>query len=280
MKSYPFKASLPFEFEVKDLSQMNRKASSITGIPHRANFYQIIWINSGETTQMVDFTPANLSAGQLLFIGKNQVISFDVESEYSGEIILFTDAFFIRNEFDNRFINHIGLFNSFTVNTPIQTNSKIDSIRELINNEYISDNDTYSPDIIHHLLSSLLIYSERAKDNTENPVRCPDYETAMQFSEQVELNYKTMRKVNDYVEYMGISSKVLYKALKSTIGKNPKQFIDERILLEAKRLLVYSDISIKEISFDLGFDEPTNFSKFFREQMGLSPVDFKKQHSA
>lgn len=257
---------------------MNRKACSITRKPHRASFYQIIRITSGKTIQKVDFTPIEVSAGEMLFIGKDQILSFDVESEYNGEIILFTDEFYIRNESDSRLIKQIELFNPFIINTPILFNEHINSIWELMKKIYSPEDDSYIPNILHHLLSSFLLYSEKINSHSKRIASSPNYQITLQFSHAVENYYKIMRKVNDYQAHIGISAKALSKALKCTVGKSPKQYIDERILLEAKRLLVYSEMNVKEISFELGFDEPTNFSKFFREYVGFSPIDFKKQH--
>ena len=75
---------------------------------------------------------------------------------------------------------------------------------------------------------------------------------------------------------MGITARRLQQAVAESVGKTPKQLIDDRLLLEAKRLLVYTNHSIKEIGFQLGFEEPTNFSRFFRKQAGHSPAEFRK----
>lgn len=278
MKSYTFNELLPFGFEIKNLTQMNQRACSITSKPHRTNFYQIIRITSGKTIQKVDFSPIELREGQILFIGKDQVLSFDVESTYTGEIILFTDDFYIRNEYERRLIKQTELFNPFTKNIPIETHEYLDSIWELMKKVYSPEQDPYIPDLLHHLLSSFLIYSKKITSHSLNIHSSSCYSVTLEFSIAVEKNYKILRKVNDYVCSLGISPKALSKALKNTVGKSPKEYIDERILLEAKRLLVYSELNIKEISFELGFDEPTNFSKFFRKWVGISPIDFKKQH--
>lgn len=257
---------------------MNQRACSITSKPHRTNFYQIIRITSGKTIQKVDFSPIEVREGQILFIGKDQVLSFDLESAYTGEIILFTDDFYIRNEYERRLIKQSELFNPFTKNIPIETHEYLDSIWELMKKIYSPEQDPYIPDILHHLLSSFLIYSNKITSHSLNILSSSCYSVTLEFSLAVEKNYKILRKVNDYISSLGISPKVLSKALKNIVGKSPKEYIDERILLEAKRLLVYSELNIKEISFELGFDEPTNFSKFFRKWVGISPIDFKKQH--
>ena len=80
MKVYSFKAKTPFEFEIKDLSDITQTRRKISGVPHRTDFFQIIRIETGKSVQSVDFNPVEVDGGQLLFIAKNQVISFDVST--------------------------------------------------------------------------------------------------------------------------------------------------------------------------------------------------------
>ena len=61
------------------------------------------------------------------------------------------------------------------------------------------------------------------------------------------------------------------------LDKTPKQIIDERIVLESKRLLVHSSMAIKEVAYELGYDEPTNFVKYFRKHTALTPSEFREQ---
>jgi AraC-like DNA-binding protein len=279
MKHYSFQSKAPFEFELKNLSDYKR-IKRLTGVPHRAEFYQIIRIESGESVQTVDFSPISIVGSQLLFVAKNQVVSFDVASLYSGENILFTDKFFIRGDYDARFIRHLHLFNPFTGNVSVQMNEKMTSLWKMTHHDYTSEYDSFQSNLIHCYLSAFLIHAERQYDMASVQVKKPEYQLALQFTELVEQHHKSLRKVGDYVDVMNKCPKLLSRSLQAIIGKTPKQYIDDRILLEAKRLLVYSDDSIKEITFSLGFDEPTNFSKFFREQTGLSPTEFKKQHTA
>lgn len=277
MKQYSFKASTPFEFELKDLSEITQLKQKISGVPHRTDFYEIVLIESGESVQTVDFTPIKMVEGQMLFIGRNQVVTFDTSLSYSGKIILFTDIFFNRCDCEIRLLRQINLFNPFTVNTPISISEKLKTLFGLMEQEFHFTHDTFQADLIHNLLNAFLIESARQSLQKANPLKNQNYSTALQFAELVEQHYRSLRKVNDYLDLIGITAKPLSKALQATIGKTPKQYIDDRILLEAKRLLVYSNETIKEITFMLGFEEPTNFSKFFREQTGLSPAEFKRK---
>ncbi|MCD8186501.1 MAG: helix-turn-helix domain-containing protein [Rikenellaceae bacterium] len=74
---------------------------------------------------------------------------------------------------------------------------------------------------------------------------------------------------------LGVNEKTLSKEVKALTGKTPKVYIDSRIILEAKRLLSYSNLSAKMIGFELGFDEPTNFTKYFRKHTGTTPARFR-----
>nr|WP_246164293.1 helix-turn-helix domain-containing protein [Xanthovirga aplysinae] len=79
---------------------------------------------------------------------------------------------------------------------------------------------------------------------------------------------------------MFITTKRLNKATSSVLGKSPKEIVGNRIILEAKRLLAYTNESIKEIGFHLGFEEPTNFIKYFRKHCNVTPFEFRENFSS
>jgi len=144
MKHYSFQAPTFFEFQIKDLAD-NKRIKRVTGVPHRAEFYQIFRIESGESVQTVDFSPVKVVGGQILFVAKNQVVSFDCSSSYTGEIILFTDKFFIRCDCDSRFIKHLQLFNPFKGNTPVHVNENLLNLWKMMKDEFLSGYDTFQP---------------------------------------------------------------------------------------------------------------------------------------
>jgi AraC family transcriptional activator of pobA len=100
----------------------------------------------------------------------------------------------------------------------------------------------------------------------------------MLFKDLLERNYRKFKSVNKYASDLGVSSRRLSQATTKILGKSPKELIDERILLESKRLLIHSSSTIKEIAYDLGFDEPTNFIKYFRKHNRSTPVEFRENN--
>ena len=84
------------------------------------------------------------------------------------------------------------------------------------------------------------------------------------------------KSVQAYTSLLNISEKQLNKSTTMLIGKTPKQIINDRVILEAKRLLVHGNKSVKEISYKLGYDEPTNFIKYFKKITGNTPTEFRQ----
>jgi AraC-like DNA-binding protein len=101
----------------------------------------------------------------------------------------------------------------------------------------------------------------------------------LQFKALIEKNYKEQRPVIYYTKLLHVSIKVLSKTTQEIVGRTPKQLIDDRVLLEAKRLLVNSTNAGKTIGYELGFNEPTNFIKYFRRHTGMTPVDFRARYT-
>ena len=129
------------------------------------------------------------------------------------------------------------------------------------------------------MLHIFLLQSEREirKQGTNVLKQSAELDNLLLFKELLEKNFRKEKLVKRYANELNISEKLLHKATTQLIDKTPKQVIDERILLETKRLLVHSNLSIKEIAYDLGFEEPTNFIKYFRKHTNMTPAEFREQ---
>ena len=101
-------------------------------------------------------------------------------------------------------------------------------------------------------------------------------EIVRQFNVLVDIHYKTKKQVSDYAEMLNKSPKTLSNYFLLYNKKSPLQIIHERIVLEARRLLVYTDMTSKEIAYELGFEDVTIFNKMFKKIMAFTPSDFKR----
>ena len=105
-----------------------------------------------------------------------------------------------------------------------------------------------------------------------------DLDYTLLFRDLLETNYTNLKSVSDYAQLIFISEKRLGQATTKVLGKSPKEVINDRILLEAKRLLVHTNLSIKEIGQELGFEDPAYFVRYFKKNTKTSPVEFREMY--
>ncbi|MBB3054984.1 helix-turn-helix transcriptional regulator [Mucilaginibacter gotjawali] len=284
IKKYSFKEGLPQEFEIVALAEFYKGFKTIITSAHRARFYHIIWFQTGNPIHSVDFNPVSIESNTLLFLNKDTVHHFDSKNPFDGKAILFTDSFFCKTEADGKFLRDTILFNNLFPVSQINVghHAKLfENLFQLMTRELQNEKDSRQDEILKNLLHNLLLLSERErrKQNMRELKKGPDLDYVMLFKEALDANYKSKKQVSFYAEKILITEKRLNQATTRLLSKTPKEFIDDRVMLEAKRLLAHTTESIKAIGFDLGFDEPTNFIKYFRKHSHSTPAEFRKKNN-
>ena len=282
---FKFKPGLTLELEIISIKDLYLKNKKLLTLAHRTDFYHIIWIEKGSTTHLVDFHPVSVSKNSILFINRSQVHLFDASDKYDGKLILFTDRFFCRNKEDVDFLNGTILFNDLLETTPLKLDgikNSLVSLLELMETEIVDTTYAAQRDILQNYLHNFLLLcdKEKRKQGFKEIPRGADRDYTILFTSLVNEHFTKVRSVQRYAEMMRIPGKRLSRATDHVVGKSPKEIISERVLLEIKRVLVHTNRSIKEIGFDLGFNEPTNFIKYFRQQTGQTPSEFRETHVA
>jgi AraC family transcriptional activator of pobA len=177
-------------------------------------------------------------------------------------------------------LRHSILFNDLFTVSQIRINDKESIIAELfmqLEVELSQKNDSYQSEILRNTLRNVLLVSERKRrqQNFVEVKKGPDLDQVTLFKDLIEQQFREQKFISAYADQMHITVKRLHGVTSRILGKTPKQMIDERVMLEAKRLLVHSSESVKEIGYALGFDEPTNFAKYFRKHNNTTPLGFK-----
>ena len=272
------------EFEIVQLAQVYKQHTVGMTHPHRADFYHIIWIKEGSPVHTVDFVPLKLKPNSLLFVSKDTVHIFDRKGNFDGNGILFTESFFCRTDEDRKYLKNSILFNSLYDVLPIRLKDNSDAFMLLLTQmeiEFKKPRDSAQEQILKNLLHNFLLLAEREIKIHQKAVskRGADFELVVHFCELTEERYKKNKLVSDIASEMGVTTKKLYNAAIKELGKTPKELIDGRVMLESKRLLAHTNFSVKEIGFELGFEETTNFVKFFRKHYGKPPLEFREKYS-
>ncbi len=276
IKRYSFIEGYPFELVVQPLSQ-SRETPCVSQ-PSRAAFYHIIWLTEGHAVFNVDFRQIEINAGEMFMISINQVYQFDLENHYEGKSIFFTEAFFSQSDLDTVFLHTSEFLNPDNQNHIVKLdNERLSFIYNLLDNEMQNTSDKFQQPMAKNLLQMLLMEAERSISGNNSPIFLQaDKTVGRRFCDEVEKSYKEYHSVDYYQNILAVTEKVLSREVKRQTGKTPKSYIDDRIILETKRLLSYSVLTVKEISIKLGFDEQTNFNKFFRRHTGTTPASFRQ----
>jgi len=282
---YEFKEGLPHEFEILDLETLFNFASNKLTALHRTGFYHIIWFEKGEADHLVDFDPVHVSANTILFLNKDIVHRFDPAGNFAGKMIIFTDGFYCRNEQDAKFLKSSELFNAIHGTTQIHIRGKLVQVLNdlviLMDEEAEKVKDFRQSAIIQNFLHNFLLLAEREQGSqpANMTAKGSDYDLVLLFKDLLEHRFLQRKLISDYAREMFVTEKRLNQATSKILGKTAKDVTDDRMVLEAKRLLSYTSKNVKEISTDLGFEEPTNFIKYFRKHNGLTPIEFREKYA-
>lgn len=249
--------------------------------PHRHNYYTVLIVKQAKGEHKIDFTTYELGNHQIFFVAPGQVHQV-IETEKSyGYSMVFSNQFLVENSIPLSFIDSLNLFQNYGQSPPLLPGEKqfnviadfAKRIYELFNSQTNMKNLS-----IGSFLKLLLI--ECNNICSINPIES-DIDTSgdnliRAFKKEVNNHYKEEHSTSFYANLLYITPDHLNRTVKAKIGKTAKDYIQARIITEAKRLLFFTDLSTKEIAFELGFNQPANFSAFFKKHTQLSPSHFKK----
>jgi AraC family transcriptional activator of pobA len=241
-------------------------------------YFTIAW-NMGENqTVTIDGTEYNFPANSLLTLLFNQSFSF----ENSAGIIAwqFNREFYCIIDHDSE-VSCVGFLFSSTDHLFVELNDQAQQKLQLLSDVFIEEfktSDNIQNEMLLVLLKRLIIYVTRLAKVGYTPVKKlqdEKFHIIRKFNLLVEANFKTEHTVSFYAEQLCKAPKTLSNLFAIFNQRTPSQIIQERIIVEAKRLLYYTDRSIKHITFELGFEDVSYFSNFFKKNTGVSPSDFR-----
>ena len=245
------------------------------------NNYTIYWIKEGSGIYNIDFEQYEFTDNVLFFLSPGQVFTVDTEQIKTAYKLSFKRDFYCIQTHDAEVACNGILFNNIYL-TPFvkpceKDTEKLNFIIESLIDEF-QQNEAAQYDMLQSYLKQFIINSVRIKKENHTLKEDSDTRLFKDFSLLVEQNFKTMHTVTEYAKRLGLSPKSITKHFQKLSKKTPSNFIKTRILLEAKRLLIYTDKNVKEIAFELGYNDPAYFSRFFTKAIAKSPLQFKKEY--
>jgi AraC-like DNA-binding protein len=245
-------------------------------MPVRPAFHLIVALRSGRLSCSVDFTSYVLVAGDWLWVWPGQVLQFPGGPGDGDATVLVFPSGFPRATTDA--LIRDGEHTAYRLVTPSTARQTallriLDALVEEHADLFDLGLEAYV-ETLHDLLSVILIRLVHLSD-PRRQTRPGSNEPFQLFRQAVEENFGRTHRVEDYAARLGYSSRTLTRATRAARGCGAKRYIDDRVLLEAKRLLIHTALPSATISERIGFAYPTVFSAFFRQHTGMTPTEFR-----
>ncbi len=235
---------------------------------HRHFFYAFYWIHEGSGKHIIDFEEYEIKPDRIFFIRPEQVHFLHEEDRMKYSALQFTE------DFMTPYPETIQK-SSMAVFKDIDREEK-ERIAILFNQIYAEavSGLPNSNAIIQSEINTLLLELERISLPTSNVSPIP--ELLNKYKDMIDKNFIRERQVQSYAAQLGISSNYLNVLTRKHLGKSALNMINDRVILEIKRLLLRTDYDISEIAYKLGFNELSYFSRFFKRNTGMTPIEFRR----
>ncbi|WP_281322393.1 helix-turn-helix domain-containing protein [Flavobacterium aestivum] len=239
--------------------------------PRKLTSYFIVFIESGSITYNLDLQDITLTDGQLLFGMPNQVFT----PPYKADNLKYFKVLFDENTLallPQQFPFLINPLNSQTIIFDNAAKQRVKKSFEILNQILHVDKHPTDTEIVLAYLNSLLVELNSAYFKNKEPINILNTNLSkfIEFKLAVETHLTEQPSVNAIAEKLALTTNSLYRIVKEYSGVSPKDFFTNRLIIEAQRKLHYSNLSVKELAYELGFNDPDYFSRLFKKCTGKS----------
>lgn len=246
---------------------------------HRHHYFEIFWLN-GNGAHVNDFEVYPISAPSLVFVTPGQVHRWLNGRRMHGDFVCFTQSFFDGGAPPpSPLLNYTFWYpheTSPVLTVPPDATADVAMIFDQMEKEFSGKSEGFET-ALRALLEVLFIRAERLfKQSTASAKSDRDSALVRQFRLALETHFSAIQSVSAYARLLKMSPDRLSKAVHERIGQPASEIIRQRMLLEAKRLLAHTDMTVSEIAYALNFSDPSYFSRFFRRETDQAPGEFRE----
>jgi len=268
--------SQQFQVEVFDT---NRHFS--VKYPHRHDFFEVLYLSKGSGFHVIDSNKYDIDPPCVFFMSPGQAHKIEFSSDIEGFIFIFTAEFYLINQSNqNQLIEFPFFFTIRQDNRPLILEVATDVLfLETLFKKGIAEinkGESYSIDLLRSVLDLILTSCAVLYKTDENQLtKGKGHILVKKYFQLVEDNYQNNLSVNEYANKLAITPNHLTQTVNQLTGKTSSQIIRSKQILEIKRLLVHTNLSVTEIAIKLNFPDQSYFTKFFKREVGLSPLQYR-----
>lgn len=268
---------------VNTFSQHINLNQDLINKPHSHNFYLCVLFTEGTGTHEIDFNSYSINPGKVFFLKPGQTHFWKFDTEPKGFIFFHSQEFY-EMTFVNHRLNNFPFFYSYQNPPVILLKSNHHDLQKKFKDlyqEYV-DSEIFRNLKIVNIINDIYIDLTReytSELDLSNNSHSSYLHILENFEHLLDQSYDKQKLPKFYADKLNISTKHLNRVVKETINKTTNQMISDRVILEAKRLIVHSNSSLSNISETLEFSDYAYFSKYFKSRTGITPMNFKKKYS-
>jgi len=282
---YQPQALYRLDLEVFSVADLRLRAKEELRLTHRYEFHTVVCVTRGTCTQIVDFKSIACAPGSLLVVRAGQAHNYGADADWDGWNLLFRPEFALpvsTTSHDLKLALDLERLPEHMVLSDQELGKVTDLLQQMREDTLLDVPQEHVHTLLRHQLHTLLTRLSilQGRRQTQATLVSPASQRFQRFQQLVDKRFAQWHQVADYANQLGYTEKSLARAVAAAAGTTAKAFIAARINLEAKRLLVHLDLPVVTIADRLGFDEPTNFSKFFKREVGCTPAELRKRQRA
>jgi AraC-like DNA-binding protein len=247
---------------------------------HRHEYYEVIWLKNGKGIHHIDNQPYPYAGGVIFLLSPGQVHLITQNEKAEGYVLRFLPGIFENPKDADDYLLDSCLFDNIDAKPALGLNETqyaiFENVFSMITLE-LNTGEQGQEQILSSYLKILLTQIQRIKQEqlcAETRIANNGYEAFRKYKIAIEKNFRTLHTVQDYADQLHTQARNLNSLARKYAGRSAGELITDRILLEAKRHLHHQSLSMKEIAFALGFEDPAYFNRFFKKQVGVAPGQF------
>lgn len=267
---------LPGSLQVVQLQDFAAGAAAERGArsPHRHDYHELLWTRAGAGWHSVDGERFEIEPGTITVIGRGRVHVLERAVGFTGAVVRFESEPVLDAP-----AWLVGGHGALTVEVPPSSAPALETTIGILGAEAARPADSQSADLLRHFLSALLLWIERWYEGA-HAERGDDADVALyrRFVALLERSFAEHHDAAWYADALGVPAAALSRALSAVTGQPTKPLVTDRVMLEAARLLRFTDRTVGEIAYRTGFEDQLYFSRAFKRRYGVAPRSYRDLH--